>query len=142
MSEIYIESLTGDNININIAGRTYPQEIDKWDGNWLNTKIKIRAGKFSGKIDALLRSDELEHLSKDIRLFLQEKKGNVLFSPIEPWLIFHIGKNKVRNFVLAGEITDTLGTGNTLKFSYECSLPLLEKMLSNINDALEMFPAK
>lgn len=142
MAEINIISTTGDSINILVSGQTYPQEQDKWDGNWLNAQIKIKAGAFTGKTDALLRSDELKHLSKETEKFLIKKIESVDFSPMEPWICFKATKNKRQNIEFAGEVTDQLGTGHVLKFHFELSQPDLEKILKEINVVLHDFPVK
>ena len=126
MAEINITSTTGDSIDISVYGRTYPQESDRWDGNWLNSKIKIKAGNFCGTTDALLRSDELEQLSK--------------FSPMEPWIIFQMAGNKRGHIELTGEITDRPGTGNVLKYRLELSRPDLEEILKKVDVILQEFP--
>lgn len=142
MSGINIMSTNGDAININVYGRTYPHLNDKWDGNWLNTKIEIKAGNFIGKTNALLRSDEIERLAKEIEQFLFEKIKEVIFSPIEPWICFKITKNNRQNIELTGEVTDQLGTGNILKFHLEMSPPNLEQIHKRINLVLQEFPAR
>ncbi|AQQ09212.1 hypothetical protein L21SP3_01013 [Sedimentisphaera cyanobacteriorum] len=142
MANVNIIGTTGDSINMLISRRTYPQEQDKWDGNWLNTQIKIKVGSFSGKTDALLRSDEFEQLSKAIEQFLYKKVESVTFSPMEPWICFRATKNRKQNIEFAGEVTDRLGTGNILKFQLELSLPDLKKILEEINAVLHDFPVK
>ena len=140
MAEINITSTTGDSIDISVYGRTYPQESDRWDGNWLNSKIKIKAGNFCGTTDALLRSDELEQLSKDIKRFLLKKMDTVVFSPMEPWIIFQMAGNKRGHIELTGEITDRPGTGNVLKYRLELSRPDLEEILKKVDVILQEFP--
>ena len=142
MTNINITGTAGNSIDILVSGRTYPQEQDEWDGNWLNTQIKIKIGSFSGKTDALLRSDEFEQLSKAIERFLNKKMESVTFLPMEPWICFKVTKNRKQNIEFAGEVTDRLGTGNILKFQFELTLPDLEKVLKDINAVLHDFPAK
>jgi len=140
MAEITITSTTGDSVDISVYERTYPQESDRWDGNWLNAKIKIKAGNFSGTTNALLRSDELEKLSKDIKRFLLKKMDTLVFSPMEPWICFQMTGNKRGHIELTGEITDRLGTGNVLKYQFELSRPDLEVILKKVDVILQEFP--
>lgn len=142
MASIDIIGITGDSINILISGRTYLQEQDKWDGNWLNTQIKIKVGNFSGKIDALLRNDEFEQLAKAIEQFLCKKTESIIFSPMEPWITFKAIKNSKQNIEFAGEVTDRLGTGNILKFQFELSQANLKEILGEINTVLRDYPVR
>ena len=142
MSEITIANATGDSINVLVIGRTYPKEDDGWDGNWLNVRIRITAGRFSGKTEALLRCEELARFSQDIKGLIQSGVGEVIFSPTEPWLLLHLRQRKPDRFEVSGHATDRLGTGNMLKFTFSCPSAVLDQVATSIDAIIEKFPPK
>jgi hypothetical protein len=47
---------TSEYLQILVDNFAYPDSTDFWDGNWINTRIKIKVGGFIGDYDAQLRN--------------------------------------------------------------------------------------
>ena len=53
---------------VEALARSHPHRYDFWDGNWLDTKISVNAGAFTGHYDASLRSDEFARFLSSLRI--------------------------------------------------------------------------
>lgn len=56
---IVIGAASSKQLSMHVTRREFPEASDYWDGNWVYTTIRIRAGAFRGEYEALLRTNEL-----------------------------------------------------------------------------------
>ncbi len=47
-------------IALNVSERVFPNAMDIWDANWLNCTVEIAAGAFLGRVQGMIRTEELE----------------------------------------------------------------------------------
>lgn len=77
-------------VKIQVAGKTYPDSMDRWDGGWLNSKINLLLGSFNGIFNANLRIDEFKNFLKDVERLNKTLKGQATYQSMEDWLIIEI----------------------------------------------------
>lgn len=138
---VAIDGVSGS-VRISHIRRTYPEAEDRWDGNWLSALVAVNVGGFTGKSDIKLRSDEIEEFLRNIQLLVQGQSKVAVYDPMEPWLKLAFRLKKVGHYEVKGEITDRLGTGNVLKFSFEATRQHLQRSIDGIRQIAHGYPTR
>jgi hypothetical protein len=126
---------------ITVRGRAYRQSQDYWDGNWLLVTAAVRAGKFTGEIPGMLRAEELQQFSDDLRSFRQSLTGSVVFDTMEGWLNLRIEPSKTGRIAIEGEIQDDVSAPfNNLEFNLEMDQTFLLTPLQQLEQVVKAFP--
>jgi len=132
-----------DHLTLLVRGRSYRQQKRKehWDGNWLLVTATIRVGKFSGEVPGMLRAEELEAFTQQLRTFQQSLKGIVAFETAEEWLHFHIEADPHGKIEISGTLSDDVSYPyNSLKFTIATTQASLVAPLKQLQRVTETFP--
>lgn len=127
-------------LSVCLRGRTYPSSNDYWDGNWLTTLIEVAAGGFRGKVDALLRVEELIEFRTQLAALANSPFGKARFTTMEEWLSLELSGDRLGHIELLGELRDQPGIGNLLRFRLTSDQTELRPMIAALGDALAAFP--
>lgn len=137
---ITIGSEQVDHILIQISGVSHPNSNDFWDGNWMNAKIRVRAGAFRANTSACLRRDEFQSFLTQLRSMVASCKEQASFSSLEEWLAFDVTGNKLGHFFAKGSVIDDHTTGNKLNFRIQFATIELEKLIEDLEALMDKFP--
>jgi hypothetical protein len=123
-----------------VIDRSHANAKDFWDGNWLNVRVLLAAGRFSGKLNGQLRADELASFYNELTNLYLTLSGQARFSTVEGWLSFEITGDGKGHLTFKGEIMDEPGIGNDLKFKFELNQSFIPEVLSSIEKVIKAFP--
>jgi len=138
--DICIEAEYNDRVRICPLRRCYPDQDDYWDGNWIESEIRVQAGGFEGAYRANLRSEDFENFNRELTLLSQTLSGRATFSTMEEQLSFTMDGNGRGHIQVSGQATDVVGTGNRLEFSLEMDQTYLPPILKALSAVLKKFP--
>ncbi len=125
---------------INIIDRSFADATDFWDGNWLNVKVVLAVGRFSGMLDGQLRVNELVSFHNELAKLYQTLSGQAGLSTLEGWLSFEIIGDGKGHLTLNGEVMDMPGIGNILKFKIELDQSFIPEVLNSLERVTKTFP--
>ncbi len=138
--EIRIGHSEHEFISIEVINRSHPNTNDFHDGNWLTTKIIVKAGSFSGSVNGQLRADELISFQNELAQIYQSLSGHAKFLTMEEWLSFEITGDGKGHFSFNGEVADAIGDGNILKFRLDFDQTFMPEILSSFEKVTKAFP--
>ena len=132
----------GDHLSIEVGGREHPQASDFDDGNWLVCLVSLRAGGFSGKYGASLRSEELARFRDAVRLLNETLQGEALFETLEGQLRVTIERvGGLGGLRVIGTALDAAGLGNRLSFELkDFDQTDLRDLIAALNEVVSTFP--
>ena len=127
-------------VAVQVLARSHPGLQDYWDGNWVRSEVTLRAGAFSGRYDADLRTDEFARFRDELKAVFQPLIGNATFSSLEMWLAIELVGDGKGHFSGACQAMDTPGTGNRLTFSLAIDQTEIPSILRDLDSILSHFP--
>ncbi len=134
---------SGSHLRFEVIGREHPDRDDYWDGNWLRTRTRVRAGPFRGDIDSSLRTDEFRHFLQGLRALAGgPDAGSAVFDSIERWLEVRVVRDHLGHVSIEGWCTDPAALSpNRLRSSLgELDQTFLPPMIAQLEAVLERFP--
>jgi len=134
-------------LSVEVFARLYPQCHDFWDGNWLDTRIRVSVGAFAGRYSAALRADEFSRFLSGLRLVSllsgAETPSHVAeFVALEEQLSIVIRGDALGHFVAQCVAVDGSGIGNRLEFELTFDQTDLPAMLNGLETITEAFPVR
>lgn len=84
--ELLIGLPARDHIRLEVVSRAHPSADDYWDGNWVMTRVSIRAGGFRASYEACLRTDELKSFRDQLEAAYERLDRSACFESMEQWL--------------------------------------------------------
>lgn len=114
--EVVVGSLGSDHVAVRVLGRESDADDDYWDGNWLITPIRIKAGRFSGELPADLRTEEFVRFRRELQEVYSSLAGEAVLSSLDGWINLTVKCESNGSLTVSGEANDHPGTGNKLEF--------------------------
>ena len=127
-------------VAVRVLARSHPGLQDYWDGNWVRSEVTLRAGAFSGRYVADLRTDEFARFRDELNVVFQPLIGRATFSSLEGWLGIELVGDGKGHFSGSCQAMDTPGTGNCLSFSLAIDQTEIPSILNNLDSILSQFP--
>ena len=137
---ILIGTNGGDRVLIMPQHRSVPNAADYWDGNWVESEVRIAAGGFHGAFSASLRSEDFIGFRDDVRRLLESLVGVARFDTMEGQLQLALTGDGKGHVLVEGTALDQAGTGNTLKFTFEIDQTFLPEVLRSLDDVISRLP--
>jgi hypothetical protein len=132
----------GQYLIIEVHYRSYPLAEDRWDGNWLNSAVEVRAGEFTGRVSCYLRADEFVRFRDELRKLYEALEGRAVFTTLENQLKLTLVGDGSGRIDLEGLLRDQAGLGNTLDFHFSLDQTYLPAVLARLDALLLSFPAR
>jgi hypothetical protein len=134
--------LLGDSgkLEITILGRNHPDSLDFWDGNWVNSEIKIDVPGFNAFYETDLR---LGDISRFYQALIKLKSGTskeAEFTTLEDGLYFHLAVERNGSINCNGKARNNLGS--TLNFILDTDLATLDNFAREIDVILKSYPLR
>jgi hypothetical protein len=142
-TEFILGKKSSDYLQILIDNYSYPNSNDFWDGNWINAKIKIKAGAFNGSFIAQVRNVDFLNFNKGLRDLYDKLDGYANFNCLEEYLEIKVKGDGLGNFS-ADCIANDKQTipGNKLEFSLEFDQTEISSLSNMLDEILDKFPIK
>lgn len=138
--EIHVRRSENEIFLVEFIARSIPEAKEFYDGNWLNVKVSIKAGDFSGVVHGQLRADELTRFRDELLVLYQSLSGCARFSTMEQWLSFEFIGDGMGHIAFNGEVMDQVGIGNTLKFNFDLDQTFIPEILYSLETIIKTFP--
>jgi hypothetical protein len=130
-----------EHLAIRVLGRAHPGASDYWDGNWIRSTIKVRAGGFTADVSADLRTDELHRLSEGLKFISENLFGTAVLQSMEDWIDLTIECRPNGSLTVSGEVMDRPGVGNRLAFElHDLDQTHLPTWLAQLTEIEGAFP--
>jgi len=137
---ILIGNEGGQHVIIRALSRSRPEQTDYWDGNWIESEVRVAAGAFRGAYHLSLRSEEFADFSRQVALLARSLSGTARFSTMEEQLELTLNGDGKGHVQVEGTAMDQAGIGNVLHFSFELDQTYLLKILRALEAVCSRFP--
>ncbi|TMF72551.1 MAG: hypothetical protein E6I18_16900 [Chloroflexi bacterium] len=129
----------GSEVSIDVRGREHGGE-DYWDGNWLQTRVSVRAGAFRGAFDASLRVEEFIRMWNGVRVCMTALDGTFVFETMEEQLSIVAKGNGIGRFTAECVAQDAAGVGNELTFEFSFDQIQLAPLATELEKLIKTYP--
>ncbi|WP_121357758.1 WapI family immunity protein [Flavisolibacter nicotianae] len=117
----------------------YNSALD-WDKNWINTRVTVKGGAFTGQFMADFTTMDFELLKRDIKKLDEDFSGIGKFEPLEGQLILHIKGDGLGHFEVNCTAVDQPGIGGKLSFFLTFDQTELKRLISELDKITKLFP--
>lgn len=125
---------------ITVVKRSYPEALDFWDANWLDTMITIKIPGYSAHFDAQLRTDEFREFYKQLKKMDKKLKGKTELTSMEGVIDVQGRINLLGRIVWEVETQYPVGTGAVLTFEFDSDQSVVPPLLKELEDVLANYP--
>jgi len=132
----------GELLSLKPMYRIYPDELDYWDGNWIQTEVKIKVSGFRGKLLANLRAEEFAEFRQQLEALESDLSGLARYYTVEEWLEINVKGDGLGHFTVESFARDAAGTGNRLEFHFSFDQTYLAAILAGLKAATSAFPVR
>ena len=130
-------------LKIKINNYSFQYADDYWDGNWLNARITLKIGGFTGDYVAQIRNTDFVDFKKDLEKIYSNLEGQIHFHDMEGNLQINISGDGLGNFKADGVATDDPNIdGNKLTFILGFDQTEISSMTKMIDKIIENFPVR
>jgi hypothetical protein len=138
---LVLGSLDADHLAIVVHGRAHPGATDYWDGNWVRSTLRVRAGGFTAHVTADLRTDEIHRFGEELKFIDDNLSGGAVLQSMEDWIALSITCTPNGSLDVSGEVMDQPGLGNRLAFElHDLDQTRLSTWLSQVSEIESRFP--
>lgn len=138
--KVLVGSRATAQLELTPLARSHAGATDYWDGNWLDTRVAVRAGAFRGEFVATLRTEEFAAFASDLRTASHELRGAVAFRSLEEWVVLEVHGDGRGHFTGVCRVRDRAGDGNLLECEIQFDQTEIPMMLGQLAAVAETFP--
>jgi hypothetical protein len=140
-NSLVLGALDAEHLAISVLGRAHPGSSGYWDGNWIRSTIKVRAGGFTADVSADLRTDELQRLAEGLKFINDNLFGTAVLQSMEHWIDLTIECKPNGSLRVSGEVMDRPGVGNRLAIElHDLDQTHLQAWMSQLTEIERAFP--
>lgn len=126
-------------MRIDIIGRSNPDSLDYWDGNWLEAEIRIETSGAKIAYGTNLRADDFQRFYGDLVKWKKELTKNVEFKTMEEGLYFKAITDSMGNIEWKGTAKLQPGT-NDQSFLFETDDVSIDSIMIQVKIILDQYP--
>ncbi len=132
--------LKGDSgkLEINILRRSNSETDDYWDGNWLESEVRVEVSGFSSLYGINLRVDDLQRFYESLTALQKDNAKDSEFTTMEEGLYLHFAVNPNGSINCKGKASNEIG--DSLDFKYQTDLASLDTFMSELEIVLKSYP--
>lgn len=138
--KFYLLGEESEKVEITILSRSHPTSVDFWDGNWVDSNVKIEIPGYSVNFPAHLRTDELSDFLKELKLMAKTLKGKAELNNLDHYIKFECEINSLGHINWKGATCYPSGFGATLNFEFHSDQSYLQKVIKELEAILQVFP--
>ena len=142
MEDLHFEiKESGDFIGIDVLGFEYATTENDWDRRWLQTKISLKAGAFSGSYRASMINSEFVILYNEFSNLYDNLHGEINFKCVEHHLKLEIKGDGIGHFHTKVVSNDNSYNGAELTFYLDFDQTFLPEILNSLERIIKIYPA-
>lgn len=103
MSELFVGRRSEDHIEIRALRWSHPQANDYWDGNWVDSEIRIDIKPWRATYPAQLRTEEFSQFHDQLREMYEGERKEASFEPMEPWIGLTLELDALGHIAIRGD---------------------------------------
>lgn len=115
---------------------------DHDDNQWLTSQFRVSAGGFRGKVDAAIRTTELDAFLNQLRPLYRTLRGTAEFSTMEGQLHMLLVGDGKGHIELKGKVEDQAGGDNQLHFRLQFDQTQLATSIDELERVISYFPIR
>jgi hypothetical protein len=133
--------LKGDigKLEIKVLRRSNSETDDYWDGNWLESEIRISVSGFNALYGTNLRVDDLQDFYEKLIDLQNNNINEAEFTTMEEGLYLHCESTTNGMIQCNGKAINDIG--NCLYFKIQTDLASLDAFIDEIKVVLEFYPS-
>lgn len=129
-----------ERIEIEALIRSYPNNTDYWNANWITSTIKIEIPGYLVQFTADLRTDELRDFLAELTMISSDLSGKAMLLNMEDYIQLECQMNKMGQLLWSGQTCYPVGNGAVLKFEFKSDQSYLQRLVKELEDILFVFP--
>ncbi len=138
MSKLITIQSESDFLKIELIKFAYPNSLDTYDKNWLDTIVTLKTG--GGKYSAYFQTSDFTDLHKHLSTLYDNLNTEFVFKTLERQLELNFKTDGIGHIDIIGVAQDEAGIGNTLTFELNIDQTDLPMLIQQIRDVIEEFP--
>jgi hypothetical protein len=127
-------------VTLCIGGRSQPRSSDYWDGNWLVCAADVSIATYEGRIQNLIRNEDLIRFSNSLNLLSALSAGQALLDTLDGWLDVQIVRDDPLPLVARFLLVTNPASADSLDFELELKPDSLCKILEDLRKIKDDFP--
>ena len=131
-----------ERVEVEVQGYERAVSGDYHDDNWLTAEVRIRAGRFRGKVDAAILTVELQGFLVQLRTLHETLRGVAKFETLEEQLQLTLNGDGLGHIDVTGEVADEPGIGNRLLFKLHLDQSQLGASIRELESVTSRFPIR
>lgn len=131
---------SGDYVKIELTGFAHPEADLDWDRNWINSKVTVKAGGFTGLIDCYLMTTDFERFKHELAQLYNKLNGTAAFDTIEGQVSIKIKGDGIGHLEAQCIVMDNAGIGNKLEFEINFDQTFIPEMIRQLDTITKAFP--
>ncbi|TKI63594.1 hypothetical protein FC756_18195 [Lysinibacillus mangiferihumi] len=138
--KLHILGEKNERIEIEALIRSYPNNTDYWNANWITSTIKIEIPGYLVQFTADLRTDELRDFLAELTMISSDLSGKAMLLNMEDYIQLECQMNKMGQLLWSGQTCYPVGNGAVLKFEFKSDQSYLQRLVKELEDILFVFP--
>jgi hypothetical protein len=131
----------GNFIRLTPVKISYPDATTDWDKNWIDAKIEVKAGPFTGAYSAQFRTTDLQYFRKGLAIIYDDLNGCAIFEELEGYLKINIKGDGIGHFEADCIACNNPGYGViTLNFELHFDQTQIMPMIRQLDVIMASFP--
>jgi hypothetical protein len=131
---------SGARLSLQVLRRLYVDCADYWDGNWIACRATVAAGAFSGRVDAELRTDELDRFAAGLDGLYRTLSGEAVLASMDFWIDVVVKSDGIGHFSGECWLRDQPGVGSQLEFEIAFDQTEIPAIVGALRETLVLFP--
>jgi hypothetical protein len=133
---------TEGRLSFEIFGYERPNASDEYDANWLNTRVLIDVGAFSGSFRASLTTYDFERLYAQLGEAVDRLSGRAEFQSAEGDVSFSVEFFARGHATVSGALKPESSEKDALTFSFETDQSSLSETVQQLGAAMRRLPVR
>jgi hypothetical protein len=131
----------GNFIRLTSVKVRYPDATTDWDKNWIDVKIEVKAGPFTGAYSAQILTVDFKAFRKGLATIYDNLNGHAIFEDIEGYLKINIEGDGIGHFGADCIACNKPGCGAiTLNFELHFDQTQIMPMIRQLDAIMASFP--
>ncbi|WP_110111803.1 hypothetical protein [Bacillus sp. CGMCC 1.16541] len=127
-------------IEIDLIHRSYPTSMDYWDGNWVDSRIKVEIPGYVAHFDSYLRTDELQDFFSQLKKMNDTLTGKAALHNLDNYIQIEGEMTKTGMIHWTAETCYPAGYGAVLTFEFASDQSYLNELIEQLDELLLAYP--
>jgi hypothetical protein len=142
MSESALIRGDAGELRLEILGYENPHATNVDDRNWLQARLEITGGPFSGSIELAITAFELAGLHQQLAEVTKSLIGSIRFETMESNWLLNLDFERTGTAVVSGMVIQNQAESNSLQYEFRTDGITLEGMVRDLGKMVAEFPVR